>query len=202
MIVENVRGREVIWAKAVVDCTGNGDVFARSGVNFEMGKQLQPMTMPFFMNDVHTKPDISHDAEVVIPIGPQGTDLVDPILTDYASRRHDVPMDQQKLKDAYARGELPTFGGPWFGGLRKNTVWVNTTRIYGSAVDPDDLTRAEMQARSDAHRIMDFYKRETSGFEAAYIAQTSPMIGIRETRRMLGVYQLTAHDIHTHDSIP
>ena len=51
-IVENARGREAIFAKAVVDCTGNGDVFARAGAKFELGRDLQPMTMPFFMNDV------------------------------------------------------------------------------------------------------------------------------------------------------
>ena len=205
VIVENVRGREVIFAKSVVDCTGNGDVLARSGAPFEMGKQLQPMTMPFFINDVNPSINDLHDKEVVLPIGPESCVLKDPLLTDYASRRHDIHINHERLNKAKENGELPTFGGPWFGGLRKRLVWVNTTRVYGSAVDPYDITRAEMQAREDAHKIHGFYKRELEGFQDSYIAQTSPTIGIRETRRLVGEYVLSGDDIrknaHFADSI-
>lgn len=202
VIVENARGREVIFAKTVVDCTGNGDVFARAGAKFGIGNNLQPMTMPFLMNDVVPPRDNPHDGDMVLPIGPEPGMLVDPILTEYASRRHDIAMDQQKLIDANMKGILPNFGGPWFGGMKKNFVWVNTTRVYGSAVDPDDLTRVEMQARSEAHQIMNFYKKEMKGFEKAYIAQTSPTIGIRETRRLVGEYILTGDDIRANKRFP
>jgi hypothetical protein len=202
VIIENVAGRLAIFAKRVVDATGNGDVLARANGSFEISTNLQPMTMPFFINDVIPKLELPHDDEVVIPIGPEPGELKDPYLTQYASRRHDIDIDHKKLADAKAEGILPTFGGPWFGGLRKNQVWVNTTRVYGSAVDADDLTNAEMQARQDAHAIMNFYRQEMEGFENAYLAQTSPMIGIRETRRLNGEYQLTGDDIRSQTEFP
>lgn len=47
VIIENVDGRKAILAKVIVDCTGNGDVFARAGEPFFISDELQPMTLPF-----------------------------------------------------------------------------------------------------------------------------------------------------------
>jgi hypothetical protein len=81
--------------------------------------------------------------------------------------------------------------------MKPNLAWVNTTRIYGSAINAAELTRAEITARRDAHTIFNFYKGELKGFESAYLLQTSGVIGIRETRRLNGEYILTGDDIRT-----
>ena len=43
--------------------------------------------------------------------------------------------------------------------------------------------------------MFQFIKENTPGFEQAYIVEIAPQIGIRETRRIVGEYQLTEHDI-------
>jgi hypothetical protein len=202
VVIENVSGRSVILADQIVDCTGNGDVLARSGEAFRISSELQPMTLPFFIHGAQPPADISHEEEALIPIGPEPGLLTDPELSEFASRRHDIPIDTGKLHRAREQGELPTFGGPWFGGLRKDRVWVNTTRVYGSAVEAEDLTRAEIQARKDAHRIMNFYRREFQVFEQAYLGTSSPVIGIRETRRLQGRATLTGEDLRRQTSFP
>src|SRR5574344_366357 len=51
-LVENVDGRKAIIAKVAVDCTGNGDVFARAKAEYALSSELQPMTLPFFLAQV------------------------------------------------------------------------------------------------------------------------------------------------------
>jgi hypothetical protein len=197
IIVENVDGRKAILAKVIVDCTGNGDVFARAGEPFFISGELQPMTLPFYLAEVGKTGEIPFEEELVIPFGPEPGFLGEPLLSEYTSRRRDVQVDKNKLKDAAGKGILPYFGGPWFGGLRKRYPWVNTTRVYGSAVNAAELTAAELEGRKNTHEIVEFYKKEFKGFEHSWLMKTASTIGIRETRRLDGIYTLTKEDIVT-----
>src|SRR5690606_33874595 len=102
-----------------------------------------------------------------------------------------------QLRLAADAGQLPVFGGPWFGGLRTQYPWVNTTRIYGSAIKSVDLTQAEMEGRENVHQIVEYYKANCPGFEDSWLMKTAATMGIRETRRLDGVYTFTGEDIHT-----
>lgn len=194
VIVENVDGRGAILAKCIVDCTGNGDVMARAGAEFRISEALQPMTMPFFLAEVTPKGKYPFDEELCIPMGPEPGYLGKEMMP-YTTRRRDMAVDNDMLNKAYEEGELPFFGGPWFGGLRTNYPWVNTTRVYGSAVNAKELTEAEIQGRHDAHQIVNFYKKNCNGFENCWIMTTAATMGIRETRRLTGEYTLTREDI-------
>jgi hypothetical protein len=75
-------------------------------------------------------------------------------------------------------------------------VTVNMTRVTDvDPLDPDDLTRAEVEARRQAMELMAFFKRDVPGFADARIAATGTQIGIRESRRIVGTYTLTAADV-------
>lgn len=193
--IENRDGRTAILAQVTVDCTGNGDFVARSGAPWEKSASLQPMTMPFRIGGVQLDPRIDIAQPVRIPIGPEPVLLQEPLLGEYASARHDVECDRGAMRRAQERGELPTFGGPWFGGLEKDIAWVNTTRVYGDASVAAELTRAEMQARQDVFAIAAYFKEHLPGFAQSRLLQTSTQIGVRETRRMLGEHVLTAGEI-------
>jgi hypothetical protein len=194
-IVETVEGRHAIRAKVTVDCTGNGDVVSRSGPDWTKGETLQPMTMSMRIGNVNPIEGIDQTAPRRIPIGPGAGDLLEPALSEYASIRGDVPIDIPAMREARARGELPVFGGPWFGGLDKDVVWVNSVRIVGDATNARDLTRAEVQGRRDAFALFEYFRQHIEGFADGRLLQTSPQIGIRETRRLNGVYTLGGDDI-------
>ena len=196
VIVENVDGRSAIMAKNVVDCTGNGDVMARAGAEFNIAEELQPMTLPFFFAEVEPQGKIPMEDELIIPKGPEPGYLGDVGLS-YSSRRRDVGVDvnDPALAEAYREGKLPFFGGPWFGGLRRNFPWVNTTRVYGSAINARELTDCEIEARRDAHAIADHYRANCKGFERSWIMNTAPTMGVRETRRLVGEYTMTRADL-------
>ncbi len=75
-------------------------------------------------------------------------------------------------------------------------VTVNMTRVVGvDPLDPDDLTRAEVEARAQVMQLLDFFRKDVPGFANARIAATATQIGVRESRRIVGEYTLTADDV-------
>ena len=67
------------------------------------------------------------------------------------------------------------------------------THVNGTLVE--DLTRCQVLGRQRIRKIIEFCKRYMQGFDHAYLAWTAPMVGIRETRRIVGEYVLTAEDV-------
>ena len=60
---------------------------------------------------------------------------------------------------------------------------------------PDEVTRAEVEARLQAMQLLRFFKERVPGFANARIAATGTQIGIRESRRIAGRYTLTGDDV-------
>lgn len=75
-------------------------------------------------------------------------------------------------------------------------VIVNMTRVVNiNPLDPDDLTRAEVEARLQTMQLLEFFRTRVPGFAHSRIAATGTQIGIRESRRIVGRYTLTADDV-------
>jgi hypothetical protein len=78
---------------------------------------------------------------------------------------------------------------------------VNVTQLRnadGSAVDGTDaksLSRAEAEGRRQVVEYLRFLRARVPGFEAAYVLDIAPQVGIRETRRLVGRYVLTREDV-------
>lgn len=195
LCIENVDGRGAIRAKVTIDCTGNGDVMARAGANWTKSDTLQPMTMSFRMGNLHIPSDNDISAPVSPPIGPEPGYLREPTLSQYASVRQDVVVDAADMRAERDAGTLPRYGGPWFGGLDPDVIWVNSTRVVGDASNAAELTRAEITGRRDTAQIVDYFTRKLPGFEDGRLLHTSTQIGVRETRRLQGEYTLKASDI-------
>jgi hypothetical protein len=102
---------------------------------------------------------------------------------------HDV------LAAAFVRGEGPRFGGPWVLRIRDNEISMNCTRLYGNALDPVDLTDAEVAGRRNAWWVFRTLKERLPEFADAHFVQSGPSVGCRETRRIVGDYQLVEQDV-------
>jgi hypothetical protein len=78
---------------------------------------------------------------------------------------------------------------------------VNVTQLAnddGSAIDGSNalqFSAAELQGRRQIVDFFDFLRSDVPGFERAYILEIAPQVGIRETRRVVGEYQLTEDDV-------
>jgi len=105
----------------------------------------------------------------------------------------------QKYRDvtaeAYRKGEIGVYGGPWVHNWAPNDSYYNVVRIAGNPTDPDDLTRVEIQGRKDAWRLFELWKARIPEYSQAYFAASGPTAGARESRRLVGTYVLTVDDV-------
>lgn len=182
VVFETKSGPVVLRARTVVDCTGDGDIAARAGAPYEIGREdglVQPMTLLFRMVEFDRAAFASYVGEH--PDQWRGVHG----LWDLARR-------------AVAAGELdlPREDILFFATPHEREVSINSTRVTKVlGTDVWDLTYAEWGSRRQMRQIAAFLRRYVPGFEEAYIAQSGVNIGVRETRRIMGDYVLTADDV-------
>ncbi len=176
-------GPIVVKPKAVVDCTGDGDVAALAGAQTHVGRDgdhlVQPMTLMFRMVEFERSAFKAYtDAHADQWRGVLGLwDLV------------------QKASDA-GELDLPREDILFFGTPHEREVSVNTTRVTNVlGTDVWDLSYAEWLSRKQMRQIAAFMRKYVPGFEKAYIAQSGVNVGVRETRRIVGEYELNADDV-------
>jgi glycine/D-amino acid oxidase-like deaminating enzyme len=183
VVFETKSGPIVIKAHTIVDCTGDGDVAARAGVDFDLGRELdglaQPMTLMFRMIEFERA-------------------AFEAYVERYPDQWRGVHGLWDLVKRASDAGELDLAREDilFFGTPHEREVAVNSTRVTKVlGVDVWDLTYAEWEARRQLRQLAAFLRRYVPGFERAYMAQSGVNIGVRETRRIVGEYQLTAEDL-------
>jgi hypothetical protein len=69
-------------------------------------------------------------------------------------------------------------------------------------LDPVDLTRAEREGREQARQAADALCRFVPGFEEAYLLDTSNQIGVRSSRRLRGIAEVSADDVWSFTKYP
>jgi glycine/D-amino acid oxidase-like deaminating enzyme len=103
---------------------------------------------------------------------------------------------KQALIAAHKEGRLANFYGPGLiFAFAKDECYVHATRVPANATDAADFTRAEIQGRKDAWTIFNEWKAKVPGFENSYYIMSGPWIGVRDTRRIVGLNVLTLEDL-------
>ncbi len=183
-------------AGVFIDATGDADVSVRAGVPYEYGRKLdglaQPMTMKARIGNV----DIPKIREY-IKENPEEFLAVNQAIIEKTPRLS-VSGFYSKLKEAKENGDItyPRDKVLFFQNNNPNEVILNMTRILKlNATDSYDLTKGEIEGRRQVRESLDFLKKYIPGFEESYLVSTGPQIGIRESRRIKGVYTLTAEEM-------
>jgi hypothetical protein len=183
VVFETKSGPIVIKARVIVDCTGDGDLAARAGAPYEVGRDpdglVQPMTLMFRMVDMEREAFAAY-------------------VKQHPTQWRGVHGLWDLIEQATAAGELdlPREDLLFFGTPHPREVSVNSTRVTGVlGTSVWDLTYAEWASRKQMQQLTAFLTRHVPGFENAYAAQSGVHVGVRETRRILGDYQLTADDV-------
>jgi FAD dependent oxidoreductase len=183
VVFESKLGPVVISADTIVDCTGDGDVAAFAGAQFQIGREpdgrVQPMTLMFRIVDF----DHGRFADYV-KLNPSQWRGVHGLwdLVRQAAQHGDLKLPRE---------DILLFATPHPGELSANCTRVTET----VGVDVVELTRAEIEARRQMRDIMNFLNKYVPGFEQAYVVQSGNSIGVRETRRIIGEYVLTVQDV-------
>lgn len=193
IIVDTKERMFMIEGKTFLDCTGDGDVFYRAGLPYKMGRDVdgrtQPMTLVFFVNNVNY-------AKFWAEVERETNGDPDPYFTKLVAKAKADGKFHIPLVRPGSTGPVPRYGRPY--DLSCCEVFINGTNVIGkSGVSVKDLTEAECITRKQIYEMYEFLKEYTPGFEACYISHVPTSIGVRETRRVSGVYHLTAEDLLT-----
>ena len=182
VVFETKSGPVVIRAKVIVDCTGDGDVAVQAGAPFEVGRfdgLVQPMTLMFRVNEFRRA-------------------AFEAYVRDNPKEWRGVHGLWALVRRATEAGELdlPREDMLFFATPHEREVSVNSTRVTRVlGADVWDLSYAEWCSRRQMRQIAAFLRRYVPGFEDSYVVQSGVQVGVRETRRVLGDYQLDADDV-------
>ncbi len=196
--IESVRltsksGKIDVKAKMFIDTSGDADVAYLAGAPILKGRDedqlTQPMTMKFRMRGV----DLARVKQYMIE-HPEEFYKKTPI-----DELDQLPLTAvQGFYKHWKEAALPINRDQvlFFTGPGEDEVLVNTTRVQGlDGTRVEDLTEAEELGRKQVLMVADFMVKHLPGFEKASISQVGAQIGIRETRRLDGVYSLQISDV-------
>ncbi|MES2696881.1 MAG: FAD-dependent oxidoreductase [Verrucomicrobiota bacterium] len=206
VIVENKSGRQRIEADITIDCSGDGDVAARGGVAWEKGRTsdglVQAPTLVFKLAGVDRagfvagcKNPATAYREWLVPY---------PELWAKMMRRIDrmnvivCGGYANLIEQARAAGEFSVPQTRIVGVKlhRPDEFLVVMTRVLG--LDPTSttsLTDAYTRIYEQIPILVRFFKKWVPGFERSHLGEIAPMLGVRESRRIMGDYVLTAADL-------
>lgn len=176
LMVETKAGRQAVLAGIFIDCSGDGDLAVWAGAPYEVGDNQGGMLYPSMMFRLNgIDPAKAGDAWRTIPA----------LMAEAeAAGTHKFPR-----KSAIVR--------PQKSQIEWRVNFTQVTRSDGGAIsgiDPDDMTRGEIEGRRQAVEAFAFL-RTVPGFENSYIVDLPPQLGIRETRRVIGGYMLSGEDV-------
>ena len=166
-------GSFALHPRMVVDCSGDGDLSARAGVPFDLGDgdgNMMGVTLSFLM--------------VNAPWAQVFADP-DPYFTQYAARG----VAEGRLHPDLAQLYLMK-------GFHPDTVFCNSVVIRNvDGTDPASVARATQEGRRRVAQLVAFLRTDVPGFAEAWMTSLGPTVGVRETRKLHGMYHLSRADV-------
>jgi hypothetical protein len=181
-VFETKSGPVAIRAKVTIDCTGDADLAVQAGAPHEIGRAdglVQPMTLMFRMAQF-------------------GHAAFEEYVKQNPKQWRGVHGLWDLVREATQAGvlKLPREDILFFATPNEGEVSVNSTRVTRvMGTDVWDLSYAEWKSRQQMRQIAAFLREYVPGFEESYVVQSGVNVGVRETRRIVGDYQLTADDV-------
>ena len=202
VIVESKAGREAILAKRVIDATGDGDIAYRAGAPTHQHpvNEMMSVSVMFSMCGVNKTRFI--DAVKADPqsYGDWAAGGEWEVKTSGKEDEMFSPFLRKPFQKALEAGLIPdsvkTMAGTW-GTVsdQGDLTYLNMCHLYLDGTDPDALTHGEMAGRKQAMHAIDALKAFMPGCENAKLRNFGMTLGIRDTRKIDAVYNLTESDV-------
>jgi len=186
-----------VSAKVFLDCTADADLAADAGIPYVYGRETdhlaQPMTMNIKVGNVDRE-------RLMAYVQSNQEDMLATMPFDKLQflPRTGMAGAYELIRKAKEQDEFHVDRDLAFC-LETNTYGefiLNMSRVIKkSAVNSFDLTEAEIEGRRQAREIVAFMKKNIPGFEECRMISTGPQIGIRESRKINGIYKLTGEDL-------
>lgn len=174
VVVESKSGAGLVRGRIFIDGSGDADLAAWAGAPFERSEHLLYPSLMFRINGVH------------------------PEQAGQAWRTVRQLMEEAEAAGTHRFPRKKPIVRPQRNPLEWRSNLTQLSNEDGSAIDGTDvrqLTRGELQGRQQVREVFEFIRSVTPGFQDSYIVDIAPQIGIRETRRIVGAYQLTEEDV-------
>jgi len=202
IITESKAGREAILARRVIDGTGDADVATRAGARVRKTPREEMMSVSVmfsmtgvnkqrFIDAVKADPQTYNDwkggGEWQIETTGKEDEMFSPFLRK--------PF-KQAVKAGVIPASLATIAGTW-GAVsdQGDLTYLNLIHIAADGTDPADLTRGEMEGRRQAVHAVEALKHFMPGCEGAKLRNFGMTLGIRDTRKIEALYNMTAVDV-------
>jgi ribulose 1,5-bisphosphate synthetase/thiazole synthase len=203
VITESKAGREAILAQRVIDATGDADVATRAGapVHKTPKEKMMSVSVMFSMSGVNKRRFID-----AVKADPQTyADWSGNQEWDYETTGKEdkmfSPFLRKPFKKALDAGIIPanlkTIAGTW-GSVtdQGDLTYLNLVHIPEmDGTDPNDLTTGEMRGRREAIYAVEALRKFMPGCEEAKLRNFGMTLGVRDTRKIDAVYNLTASDV-------
>ena len=203
VITESKAGREAILAKRIIDATGDADIATRAGapVHKSPKKDMMAVSVMFSMNGVNKQRFID-----AVKADPQTyADWSGNGEWDYETTGKEdqlfSPFLRKPFQQALAAGIIPpslkTIAGTW-GTVtdQGDLTYLNLVHVPEiDGTDPNDLTVGEMRGRREAIYALEALRGFMPGCEDAKLRNFGMTLGIRDTRKIDALYNLTGTDV-------
>ncbi len=213
--VENVSGRQTLFGRVIIDCTGEGEIAARAGAPYEIlpKDKMEPHSLSFTADGVDWEEVLDYikrnPEEFEFERFQENTqhswtydELVARIRKVDSITEFGEVMGYRSIKmKGLETGEWHGYSGVGFflipreGGVIQAHFQHSSQIGNCDATDVNDLTFAEIECRKQIVVAWKFIKTYLPGFKNAYITRVCPEVRIREGRRIMGDYVLTGEDV-------
>ncbi len=196
-----------IAAKEFIDCTGDGDLIALSGTSHESGEKnhRQAMSLRFMMSGVDLRvlakwlKENDKKGDSPVHFLDNGDILLSSAYT-FEKEWTLKPFFDDALKNKELEKEDAAYFQIFSVPASQGLVAFNCPRITpeSKTLDPlnnEDTSWILTHGRQMIKKISNFCKKYLPGFSHSYVCQIAPNIGVRESRRLIGQYVLSADDV-------
>ena len=177
VVVESKAGREAILAKTVIDCTGDGDVAFRAGVECRKGDAeggMQPPTLMFCMKGV----DVQRLRDAIVQ-HPDVYDMDTMPAEQFRTGKFITVGLRNQIEQARAKGiHIPVARTILITGLADDEICVNMTRVNGvDSTRPESYTHGEIEGRKQVYEVERYLREFVPGFAGAHLEKIAPFMG-------------------------
>ncbi len=181
IVTESFSGREAWKAKQFIDTTGNGELSALAGCEYEVGEpgtgKTQPMSLMGLLTGIDEKELIANSL------------MLDKGLIRPGSKE----LFYEEIKRA---GMEASYTKPTLFGVRPGLVAMMANHQYEvSAMDANQITKATLEARAEINQMIEGLRSLGGIWKNVRMVATGSQIGIREGRRIKGHYMVSKEDL-------
>jgi hypothetical protein len=168
VIIESKGGRSVALGRIVIDATGDGDVFAHAGVDFDTEEHPWGVTLGHRFGGVDVDKALKFQKE--------------------------QPEDYNLLMDELEK--IIGLRYRWRTSAREGITLCIGPRIHNfDVLNPTESTKLEIAGKEIAMKVLEFHREKVPGFSGAFVVEFAPQFGIRVTRRLIGEYILSREEV-------